>query len=256
MLDSFIILSREGFEAFLIVAVILAYVRKTGRPWLVPAAMWGVGASLVLSVLLGFVLRRGVNEALWEGVLGLSPSFSSRAVVHMWRAAPGLKRAGARLDTCPATERAGALLGVFFFTLFMITREGMETVLMLLQVRGSVLLGGVLGVGAAAALAVAWARYGHRINVRRFFQVTGIFLLLFLVQITVYSFHELSEAGLLPNSEAFHQATEPLSPVGVYGRWFSFSMVAICAFWLGTVSLLDWMKRRSPGEGIAGTGAQ
>ena len=64
---------------------------------------------------------------------------------------------------------------------------------------------------------------------RRFFQVTGIFLLLFMVQVGIYSFHEFAEAGLLPNSEFLHEATEKFSPDGLYGKWFSPIMIGICA---------------------------
>jgi high-affinity iron transporter len=89
----------------------------------------------------------------------------------------------------------------------------------------------------------AWAHYGHLINLKRFFQVTGLFLLLFTVQIVFYAIHEFSEAGVLPNSEAIHIATEPFSPVGVYGKWFSVLMVGICALWLVVMSMKDRMAR-------------
>ena len=83
---------------------------------------------------------------------------------------------------------------------------------MLLQVReAGFVLGSLPGIGAAAAMSWAWAHYGHRINVKRFFQVTGWFLLLFTLQIACTSIHEFSEAGMLPNSEAIHTATEPFS---------------------------------------------
>ena len=69
---------------------------------------------------------------------------------------------------------------------------------MLIQVRnGRFILGSLLGIGAAALMSWAWAHYGHRINVKRFFQVTGLFLLLFTVQILFYAIHEFSEAGVL-----------------------------------------------------------
>ena len=80
----------------------------------------------------------------------------------------------------------------------------------------------------------------HLINVKRFFQVTGIFLLLFMLQVGVYSFHEFSEAGLLPNSEVLHAATEKFSPDGLYGKWFSVVMVSVCALWL----MGGWLKDR------------
>src|SRR4029078_13627078 len=115
---------------------------------------------------------------------------------------------------------------------------------MLLQVHGSEMLSGaLLGLSAAAAFAWAWARFGHLINVKRFFQVTGVFLLLFMVQVGIYSFHEFSEAGLLPNSEVLHAATEKFSPDGIYGKWFSVGMVAFCALWLLGGWLLDRMRQ-------------
>ncbi|HEX8098150.1 MAG TPA: FTR1 family protein, partial [Pyrinomonadaceae bacterium] len=136
-----------------------------------------------------------------------------------------------------------AFAGVFLFTVLMITREGMETTLLMLQVKdGRYVTGGLLGLAAAAALAWAWARFGHLINLKRFFQVTGIFLLLFMAQVAVYSFHELSEAGLLPNSDALHAATEKFSPDGLYGKWFSLLLVAVCALWLVTAWAVDRFK--------------
>ena len=88
----------------------------------------------------------------------------------------------------------------------------------------------------------AWAQFGHLINVKRFFQVTGIFLLLFMAQVAVYTLHEFAEAGLLPNSEALHTATEKFSADGLYGRWFSVVMVGICAVWLLAAWVIDRLR--------------
>jgi hypothetical protein len=64
-----------------------------------------------------------------------------------------------------------------------------------------------------------------------------------MVQVAIYSFHEFTEAGLLPNSEMLHEATEKYSPDGVYGIWFSPIMIGICALWLVGAWLLDRVKR-------------
>ncbi len=137
-----------------------------------------------------------------------------------------------------------AVLGVDLFTFVMITREGMETALLLMQVKDPNLVNGaLLGLAAAIAFAIGWARWGHLINVRRFFQVTSIFLLLFMVQVAIYSFHEFTETGLLPNSEFLHTATEKFSPDGLYGKWFSPLMVGFCALWLFGAWLMDRTKR-------------
>jgi high-affinity iron transporter len=258
MLNSFIIVFREGFESFLLVAVILSYLRKAGQKWLISAVYVAIGLALSASAALGYVLRQGVddsvlerifgatigstvsqflaNESLREGVLGIvAIVMVGTLVTYMWRTGPRVQeRVRRRLGAVSSqTSRIAAVAGVFLFTFLMITREGMETALMLLQVHGSQMFSGaLLGLCAAGGFAWAWARFGHLINVKRFFQVTGIFLLLFMVQVGIYSFHEFSEAGLLPNSEVLHAATEKFSPDGLYGKWFSPLMISICAVWL------------------------
>src|SRR3954470_10776382 len=210
MIPALIIVFREGFEAFLSVAIIFAFLRKTGRDWLRPAVYAGIVASVIASFALGWWLMR-VNQSFWEGVLGLVAAvLVASFVVHVWRTAPKMKGDMERrlnVYSSPAS-RFLAMAGVFFFTVLMVTREGMETALMLIQVRNSAFIrGSLLGIAAAAAMSWAWAHYGHRINVKRFFQVTGMFLLLFTLQILFYAIHEFSEAGVLPNSEAIHVAT-------------------------------------------------
>jgi high-affinity iron transporter len=247
MIPALIIVFREGFEAFLSVAIIFAFLRKTGRDWLRPAVYAGIAASVIASFALGWWLMR-VNQSFWEGVLGLVAAvLVASFVIHVWRTAPKMKGdMERRLDVYASpASRLMAVAGVFFFTTLMVTREGMETALMLIQVRNSrFILGSLLGIGAAAAMSWAWAHYGHRIDVKRFFQVTGLFLLLFTIQILFYSIHEFSEAEVLGRwSEAIHNATEPYSPVGIYGKWISVLMVGLCAAWLVGASMKDRFAR-------------
>jgi high-affinity iron transporter len=244
MLQALIIVFREGFEAFLTVAIIFAYLRKTGRDTLRPAVWWGIALSVVASFGLGYLLQR-INQPLWEGILALVAAvLVASFVIHIWRIAPTMKR---DMETRLEQRASGkwAWIGVFGFTLLMITREGMETALMLIQVRqGQFWLGCALGLAAAAAMSWLWAHYGHRINVKRFFQVTGLFLLLFTVQIVFYAIHEFSEAEILPNSEAIHLATEPYSAEGRYSMHIMFGMLAICAVWLAAMTLIDRARER------------
>jgi len=166
-------------------------------------------------------------------------------VAYMWRTGPRLKEKMEEKLGEVSGHRSGwtAFAGVFLFTVLTISREGMETALLLLQVRSPRLIwGALLGLAAAASLAWAWAQFGHLINVKRFFQVTGIFLLLFMAQVAIYTFHEFAEAGLLPNSEALHTATEKFSPDGLYGKWFSLVMVGVCAAWLVGAWLVDRLR--------------
>jgi high-affinity iron transporter len=246
MLQALIIVFREGFEAFLTVAIIVAYLKKTGRDALRPAVWAGIAASIAASAALGYVLQK-VNQPLWEGVLALVAAvLVASFVIHIWRVAPTMKRdMEARLEQRASSR--WAWLGVFGLTLLMITREGMETALMLIQVGNMprFWLGCALGLAAAAFMSWLFAHYGHRINVKRFFQVTGLFLLLFTVQIVFYAIHEFSEAEILPNSEAIHLATEPYSADGRYSMHIMFGMVAVCALWLAVMTVKDRMQQRA-----------
>lgn len=273
MLNSFIIVLREGFESFLLVAVIVSYLRKAEQKWLTSAVYVGIAAALGVSIGLAYLLNNGIdesillstfgttlggyvtqffnNEALREAVLGVvAIVLVGSLVIHMWRTGPKIQqRMRERLSAVSSkSSRIAAIVGVFLFTFLMITREGMETALLLMQVHNSQLVSGaILGLVAAGAFALGWARFGHLINVRRFFQVTGIFLLLFMLQVAIYSFHEFAEAGLLPNSEVLHAATEKFSPDGVYGKWFSPLMITLCGLWLLGAWLIDRAKETSVG---------
>lgn len=271
MLNSFIIIFREGFESFLLVAVILSYLRKAGQKWLTSAVYVAIVLALSASAALGYILKEGLdeslaqrffgsalgphvsqffaNESLREGVLGVvAIVMVGSLVIYMWRTGPKVQeRMRKRLSAVSSrTSRMAAAAGVFLFTFLMITREGMETALMLLQVHNSQMISGaLLGLFAAGGFAWAWVSFAHLINVKRFFQVTGIFLLLFMVQVGIYSFHEFSEAGLLPNSDAIHAATEKFSPDGLYGKWFSLVMISFCGLWLLGAWAIDRMKAPS-----------
>ena len=248
MMQAFVITLREGLEAFLIIAISLAYLRKSGNQRLIPAVHWGIVASIVLSVAAGVAFARAANQALWEGVLAMVAAVMVASLtVHMWRAGRRLK-GEIEGELQKSTLRAGraAFLGVFGFTLLMITREGMETALMmnalLFQVQSATLIAGaVAGVLCAAAVAFLWARYGHRVNLGQFFQVTAIFLLVFVIQLFIYGFHELTEANLFPYSETLHWATEPYGPDGRYGRYFTYLLVIMPLGWLVFSS---WRTRR------------
>lgn len=236
MFQSFVIVLREGFEAFLVVAIILAYLLKIGHKRLVPAVYWGISASVLASAGLGYLILKTANEPLWEGVFGVVGAILvATLVIHMWRTAAHMKR-----DVENRLERATtgkptlrAFLGVFLFTVLMVSREGMETAFLLMQVRDPQIITGIfLGILGAAGMALLWARLGYLIRLKVFFQVTSVFLLVFVFQVLLYSFHEFSEAGVLPASEFLHEATERFSPDGVFGRWFSLLTIVGCGLWL------------------------
>jgi high-affinity iron transporter len=250
MLQAFVITLREGLEAFLIVAISLAYLRKSGRRELVPAVHWGIAASVVISIGAAFLFQRAANQALWEGVLALVAAVSVASLtVHMWRTARRLKREiEGRLHASSLRSGTAAFLGVFGFTLLMITREGMETALLmgtlLFQIQAAdVVAGAALGIVLSAFVAFLWSRYGYRVNLARFFQVTAVFLLVFVVQLLIYGFHELTEANIFPYSEPLHWATEPYGPDGRYGQYLTYLLVLLPMGWLLVSTFLPTRTR-------------
>lgn len=260
MLQSFVITLREGLEAFLIVAISLAYLRKSGQRALVPAVHWGIGISILLSIGLAMLFQRASNQALWEGTLAVvAAGLVATLIVHMWRHARRLKgEIETQLAASSAKAGARAFLGVFVFTLLMISREGMETALLmgtlLFQVRAvDVVLGAVAGTVSAAVVAWLWSQYGHRVNLGLFFQVTAVFLMVFVIQLLIYGFHELTEANIFPYSEPLHWATEPYGPDGRYGQYLSYLLVLLPVGWLIAGGLFG--SRKAPQAGVRETTA-
>ena len=250
MLQAFFITLREGLEAFLIIAISLAYLRKSQRSELIPAVHWGIAASLVLSVAAGWLFFQAKNQALWEGVLALTAAVSvATLTVHMWRHAKRIKRdIEGHLQSSTLKSGGAAFAGVFLFTLLMITREGMETALLMgtlvfqMQAPTDMLLGATGGMALAAFVASLWSRYGHRVNLGLFFQVTAVFLMVFVVQLLIYGFHELTEANIFPYSEPLHIATEPYGPDGLYGKYLTYLLVLMPMAWLAFASMFGGRK--------------
>jgi high-affinity iron transporter len=246
MLQAFVIALREGLEAFLVVAIVIAFLQKAGRTGLVRVAWLAVATSIALSIGLGWLFGQAENRPLWEGVLAIVAAATALTLtVQMFRAGRRMRGhiEGALLRRL---DGPAAALAVFGFVTLMITREGMETALLmstlLFQVKEApVVAGATLGLAAAAGVALAWTRWGHRVDLGRLFQVTGVFMVVFVLQLGLVGFHELSEAGVLPDSERLHWATEPYGPDGIYGQWFTYLLVAVPLGWL---ALSAWRARR------------
>jgi high-affinity iron transporter len=242
--DMLVITLREGIEAFLIVAIAAAYLRKTGRDALLSAVWAGTGVALLLSIAVGGWLLEYAVQPVYEGWLAaIAALLVISMAVYMNSAG---KRMGAeigrKIDAAALKPGAGAWLGVFLFVAFMIAREGVETAFMIVAVAknegsGDLVAGALLGMLLAVALAWAWLRWGRRVNLTLFFQATAIFLILFSLQLLLYAFHEFTEAGALPlDNTWWHMATEEWAE-GRYAKIYSAAMVMLPVAWLAWASL-------------------
>ena len=245
MMQMLIVTLREGIEAFLIVAIAAAYLNKTGRATLLPAVWWGTTAAVLLSVVLGVFLAEVAVLPIWEAALALAAAaLVISMVVYMLKHAKQLRgEMGTRIEAAARSPGTSAWAGVFLLVLLMITREGMEMAFIAAtlarQAESLALFWGALaGIALAATLAWAWSRYGQRVNLTVFFQVTSIFLVLFALQLVVYAFHEATEANVLPiDNRYWHIATEPYGPEGEYGAMLTYALVLVPAMWVAWSAL-------------------
>ena len=248
--DMLVITLREGIEAFLIVAIAAAYLRKSGREALLSAVWAGTAVALAVSAGVGGWLLDYAVQPIYEGWLAaVAAALVISMSVYMNSAGKRMgAHIGARIDAAALRSGAGAWLGVFLFVVLMIAREGVETAFMVVAVaknEGSqpLLAGALAGTGLAGALAWAWLRWGRRVNLALFFQATAIFLVLFSLQLLLYAFHEFTEAGVLPLDNAWwHMTTEEWAE-GRYARIYSALMVLAPLAWLAYVT---WRARRAP----------
>ena len=250
MLQALVITLREGFEAFLIVAISLSYLRKSGRAPLAAAVHWGIGVAVAASALGGYLLFNSLNQEWLDGPLALVAAASvTWMIVHMWRTGRRMKGdIEGHLKSSTARPGAAAFAGVFLFTLLMISREGMETALLLMQLHQTpnLVLGAGIGSLAAAGVAWLWSRYGHRVNLALFFQATAIFLFVFVVQLVIKSVHEMSEQQYLPYSEFIHSSTESWGPESAFGHVLTYLLVILPLAWIALKSSISKSPIFSP----------
>jgi len=208
MFQSLVITLREGVEAALIIGIVLACLKQTGRQRWSRIVAWGVFAAILASVAAAYgVHRLELGEDAYEGwLMLLGAVFVASMVAWMWRTGKRMKQEiETKLRDLTAQPSRTAALGLFLFVFLMVFREGIETVLFLAAVslRTSELLnfmGGLAGLGLAVALGVAFFKGSLQVNLRKFFSVTSLALLVVAAQLLISGVHELSEAQVLPTS--------------------------------------------------------
>jgi high-affinity iron transporter len=210
MLAMFFLMLREGLEAALIVGIVAAYLVKIGRRDALPKVAIGVGAALALSVAIGIAVTLTIENLpalvkdTLEGVAALlAVGVLTWMLFWMRRQGRALKGELERgIDLAISEGSTVALVGLAFLS---VIREGVETVLFLipvLQFNGTgidTLAGGLIGLGVAAAFGWAIFVAGVRVNLRRFFTVTGTVLIFVAAGLVAFAIAEFGDAGLIVN---------------------------------------------------------
>jgi high-affinity iron transporter len=208
MLPSYLLSLREGIEAALIIGIVLGALRKIQRTDLAPALWWGALSAAAVSMLAAFLLTlfglelEGPAEPIYEGLtMLLAAGILTWMIFWMSQQARTLKReieAGVSRAAASAGKRA-----IFTLAFLAVVREGIELALFLTAsvfatntVQTTV--GAALGLGTAILL--GWSIFATtvKLDMRRFFQVTGFLLVLFAAGLVAHGVAEFNEVGLIP----------------------------------------------------------
>jgi FTR1 family protein len=252
MIQTFVIALREGVEAALVIAIAVSWLRKTGRLEMLPT----VYKALISAVFACFIAawgftKLGISSDSYEGyTLLVSAVFVFSMVVWMNRHG---KRMKTEIETRlqKGASSGGSKSGLFLFIFLMIFREGVETVILLYAVRLNTSglmewFGALLGIGLAVLFGVSFVRGTIKVNLKQFFQMTTVILMVVVVQLTITGLHELSESGVLPASPAEMRIIGPVVKNDIF---FLITILALAA----AMMLLEWRKRRTPKtEGLEG----
>jgi high-affinity iron transporter len=222
-LPTFILTLREGVEAALVVGIVMAYLKKSGQSYLKSWVYWAIGVGIALSAATGVAFQwviQNLGAANQQYASSIEPAiegfFSLLAIVMlswmliwMTKHAKTLKQEveGAVDDAVHAQAKNGwRIFGLVFFA---IMREGFETILFIaskLQQGIFPTLGAVGGIVAATVIGMLMFRWGIRLNIRKFFSIMGVLLLLIIGGLVVTSLAKFDQAvGALASSSRSSQ---------------------------------------------------
>ena len=218
-LPTFVITLREGVEAALVVGIVLACLKKAQQtrlnPWVYSGVAAGIAASVMVGVLFGGVLlalskwekplAAIVEPALKGGFCIVAIAMLTWMLVWMTQQAKSLKgeiegavSSALQLDSDDTGALGRAGWAVFVLIFIAVLREGFETVLFIAAKfqQGLVpTLGALLGLLCAVAIGILLFQGGVRINIRLFFQIMGVFLLLIVSGLTISALKNFDAAA-------------------------------------------------------------
>jgi high-affinity iron transporter len=203
---------REGLEAALIVGILLGYLRKINHPAGRGPVWIGVLSAVVLSVAAALIIQivglelEGRAEQIFEGATMFLAVGVLTWMIFWMRYQARLMRSSLEheAEVAVATGRNRGLAAVSFVA---VLREGIETALFLSAAAfasegNGTLLGALLGLGLAVLIGYLLYTTTARLNIRLFFNVTSVLLLIFAAGLFAHGVHEFQEAGVFPTLNA------------------------------------------------------
>jgi high-affinity iron transporter len=199
--SSFLITLREGLEISLVLAILISYLVKSNRSQEQSAVWLGSGIAALLCVALGLafhLIAGGLNGHVEQAVEGVLATLAASVLTWMvfWMRKNARTLGGELRAKVDAATTTRALMVIAFIA---VLREGLETVLFLLSAEtastsgGEVVLGGIIGLAIAAGLGYLVYAGGNKLNLKTFFNITGILLILFAAGLAGKAVHEFRE---------------------------------------------------------------
>ncbi len=212
MFANFLIGLREGLEAALIVGILVAYLIRSDRRELLPHVWIGVAIATAASLGAGAALTfgpRGLSDRAEETIAGtlsvLAVGLITWMIFWMARTARDLRH---RLETSLDAAASMGTGAIITMALLAVGREGLETAVFLwagIETAGAgvgPVAGAVLGLACAFALGWIIYRGALRVNLRAFFQWTGLVLIVIAAGVLAHAVHDFQDAGVLPGADA------------------------------------------------------
>jgi high-affinity iron transporter len=208
MIAGFMLGLREGIEAALIVGIVFGVLTKIKRTEFAPVVWGGVVAAIFVSLGVALALNRvgasleGEAEEIFEGLTMLLAAGLLTWMIF-WMQSQGSQIKQMLESDVQRAASSGQIWGLFTIPFITVLREGIETALFLTAAAMTAnaqetFIGGLAGLLTAAVLGWLLFAATARLNVRRFFQITSVFLILFAAGLLAHGVHELNEVGWIP----------------------------------------------------------
>jgi len=217
MVSTYLLSLREGLEAALIIGIVLGALRKIQRTELLPSLWLGVLSAVIVSVLSAILLTvfglelEGNIEVIYEGVtMFLAAGILTWMIFWMSGQARNIKGELEDGVNIAVARSASGKSSIFWLSFVAVVREGVELALFLTaaffagnneQVGSNTiqsLAGTLLGLSTAVLFGWSLLASAVRLDLRRFFQVTGFLLILFAAGLIAHGIHEFNEIGWIP----------------------------------------------------------
>jgi len=264
--DAGMILLREGMEALLVLAALLAMLRKAearkSESWVWTGAGTGLLLSGILAVVLGFVISAaaaGSAREQLEGFVGLA-SVVLMVTVGAWlHRKSSLRSWNAFIKNRVGSALAtGSMWSVFALAFLAVLREGAESVVFYIGIASAIsLVSLLLGIGGALLILVVIGfliiRFSVRLPLRWFFLVATLLIYYLAFKIAGESIHSLQIVGLLPAHSLAWLPSAGL--LGMYPTWETFAPQMAVLLYILAEMLFTELRRITGSRAQAGTGA-